>query len=207
MKKTVFRERFRRIAAAILITVLTFLLLSCGSSSKPAGREENRSDQVSSGSGDNKSAESFQVEFTYNTDVVGEPPAAQKVTEGDLLEMPYVAPVTGYKLLGWVREDRPAYPYDFSLPVTKSFRLTGIWLDTSLDMTDTDQDELSDALEEMLRTDPSGWDTDNDGCRTEWNCYSFVWIPCQKIQMETVFPMVKRTQMKTKFPICLNWKM
>ena len=163
MKKTVFRERFRRIAAAILITVLTFLLLSCGSSSKPAGREENRSDQVSSGSGDNKSAESFQVEFTYNTDVVGEPPAAQKVTEGDLLEMPYVAPVTGYKLLGWVREDRPAYPYDFSLPVTKSFRLTGIWLDTSLDMTDTDQDELSDALEEMLRTDPSGWDTDNDG--------------------------------------------
>ena len=162
MKKTAIHKEFRRITAFLMIIVLTFSLSSCGVFSKPKD-QQSEIGETPSGKDDRKNAKVFRIEFKYNTDAAGDPPAAQDVTDGDLLAMPAVTPLSGYQFMGWVREERPAYPYDFSLPVTSSFCLTGIWLDSSLDTTDTDEDGLSDALEELLHTDPAAWDSDGDG--------------------------------------------
>ena len=90
---------------------------------------------------------------------------AQVVAEGDLAAEPENPTREGYSFVGWYTEEEMIY--DFETPVTSDITLYAGWDEmeiTEEDMNiDSDDDELSDGMEEFLGTDKTKEDTDDDG--------------------------------------------
>lgn len=104
----------------------------------------------------------FVVSFSWGYDTDKRPPAQQSIRRGDRAKEPVFQLREGYLFLGWYTEDRPSVPYRFENEVSRSFTLTGKWVDSN-DTQDSDADGLFDSIENCIGTDPFRPDTDGDG--------------------------------------------
>ena len=88
---------------------------------------------------------------------------AQVIAEGEKVTEPEDPTKEGCAFLGWYLDEALTEPVDFeTVTITKDTTFYALWLDVT-DETDTDDDEISDNLEEMLGLDPTSEDTDGDG--------------------------------------------
>lgn len=136
--------------------------------STPGGGSTN--DSTSGGGSTNDSTPSVdqpaKSEYTVNFDINCqgmEAPQSQTIANGSTVTRPDDPVRAGYQFAGWFanKNERDwTKSYDFSTPVKSDMTLFAIWVDVT---TDTDNDGLSDVLEDYAKTNKTKADTDDDG--------------------------------------------
>lgn len=100
----------------------------------------------------------YVVDFNLNYE--GAPIIEKQIVKAtECAVMPEMDDREGYQFIGWYTESEI---FDFTTPIDGDLKLTARWFDGN-DTKDSDNDGLSDYLEEQFGTDPSSNDTDNDG--------------------------------------------
>lgn len=102
------------------------------------------------------------AEVTFQTNEGSEMESAF-VYKGNSLEKPADPVKEGYSFAGWYTDEALSAAFDFSAPIAENMTLYAKWEAFDDGITDTDNDGMSDEMEEMLGLDPTKADTDTDG--------------------------------------------
>lgn len=86
----------------------------------------------------------------------------QILNNGELIQDPGMPIKEGFLFLGWYGDADCVDEFDFKQPVKRSCTVYARWLDIA-DMTDSDGDGLTDALEKFFGSNPQMADSDGDG--------------------------------------------
>ena len=86
---------------------------------------------------------------------------SQRIKAGNLAEEPEDPEKDGNMFIGWYPERGFSFAFDFDTPINKNITLYAKWYNQE-DLTDSDNDGVSDEMEREFGTDPYLNDTDSD---------------------------------------------
>jgi len=102
----------------------------------------------------------YTVSFDFNYNNL--PKEVKNVNSGECVDVPHVEEREGYFFAGWFEDTSFTKEFNFISPVNKNYELTACWIDIK-DKTDTDNDGLTNPVEDFFKTDKTNADTDGDG--------------------------------------------
>lgn len=155
--------------------VAMILMRFCKGSTDQAGDTQAPSTSTSTGwipTPDLEPDKTYTVTFDSNG---GSYVPSQTVVEGRTAQLPFDPQKENCTFIGWyMAASGYSDHYNFASPVLSDVTVYAKWCD-ALDTTDTDNDGLSDPLEEAMGTDPNNADTDGDGLsdHTELNWLNY----------------------------------
>ncbi|MBQ7197068.1 MAG: InlB B-repeat-containing protein [Synergistaceae bacterium] len=149
---------------------LAFVSGGCGGgggSSTPVSNNENGNDNNNTPDEQEQNVPNppvntnFIVTFDSNG---GSDVSLQEVQNGSTANMPEIPEKENNLFVGWylAGENNFSFKFNFDTPISRDITLHAKWYDQT-DLTDTDGDGLTDALEFAFGTDPLEIDTDDDG--------------------------------------------
>ena len=107
--------------------------------------------------------ETFTVTFDLNYEGATGAPEEQTVESGEYATIPETPIRNGYSFVGWYTNVDFTESFDFAkTAITANITIYARWVNIS-DAADTDNDGLTDSLEEFYGTDKNNADTDEDG--------------------------------------------
>ena len=161
MKHPVPGKKLRRFLCILLSLVMLFSSLSGCGLAEYLDRFTKPDPAASAADTTASPAESCLVRFTFNDQKAGDPPLPMEVPKGERFAAPGTPLLEGLVFMGWFAAGT-AIPYDFTKPVEGDLDLMGIWIPSDV-QADSDEDGLTDAVEQALGTDPAAADSDGDG--------------------------------------------